>query len=427
MARGDGELGFGDPTSCRSSVWAIDGRQRTKAFRTRSEADRYRSLLLASVRNGEQFDDTTGEPTSWAPSLPDTNVCTWVRRWLKSEWMEWQPRTWASAVESLAKFVIIAVDGAAGRHETELRRYLKTALRPDVKVRDARWEAWLEEHSVGLRSLNRTAIADIDRKLGLRLDGTALAATTANRTRIVCRACVSAAVFAGAITGDPWPARSLTRSRRKVARRRRSVDPRRLPDPVTMARAIEALRSHQPGSDSYRVMTAVAYYAGLRPSEVVMLRVGALELPSTGWGKLHVVEADISFDEPGEPKTGPRVVPIPPVLVETLDKWIADHGFVDDNQLLFRTRSGSRPNQSNWSRAWHRALAAIGHPPLRVYDCRHAAATTWLRSGLPLGETARRLGHSVETLVANYVGALNDEESVGNTKVERFLDGMSDR
>ena len=158
-----------------------------------------------------------------------------------------------------------------------------------------------------------------------------------------------------------------------------------------------------------------------------MLRVGALELPSTGWGKLHVVEADISFDEPGEPKTGPRIVPIPPVLVETLDKWIADHGFVDDNQLLFRTRSGSRPNQSNWSRAWHRALAAIGHPPLRVYDCRHAAATTWLRSGLPLGETARRLGHSVETLVANYVGALNDEESVGNTKVERFLDGMSDR
>ena len=26
--------------------WSIDGRQRTKAFRTRSEAERYRSLLL---------------------------------------------------------------------------------------------------------------------------------------------------------------------------------------------------------------------------------------------------------------------------------------------------------------------------------------------------------------------------------------------
>lgn len=153
-----------------------------------------------------------------------------------------------------------------------------------------------------------------------------------------------------------------------------------------------------------------------------MLRVGALDLPSEGWGRLHVVEADISFDEPGEPKTGPRTVPIPPVLVEMLLKWVADHGFVSSDQLLFRTRTGSRPSQSNWVRAWHRALASIGHPPLRVYDCRHAAATTWLRSGLPLGEAARRLGHSVDTLVSHYVGALQDEEDVGNAKIERFLD-----
>ena len=45
-------------------------------------------------------------------------------------------------------------------------------------------------------------------------------------------------------------------------------------------------------------MTAVAYYAGLRPSEVVMIRRGSLDLPASGWGRLHVTEADISFDEP---------------------------------------------------------------------------------------------------------------------------------
>ena len=134
-----------------------------------------------------------------------------------------------------------------------------------------------------------------------------------------------------------------------------------------------------------------------------------------------MTEADISFDEPGEPKTGPRVVPIPPVLVDVLGKWIADNGLVQDDQLLFRTRTGSMPRQSNWVRAWHRALASIGLPPLRVYDCRHAAATTWLRSGVPLGETARRLGHSVETLVSTYVGALNDEETVANERIETLL------
>jgi integrase len=189
-----------------------------------------------------------------------------------------------------------------------------------------------------------------------------------------------------------------------------------------MAKAIAAITSHQPGSENYRVMTAVAYYAGLRPSEVVMVRVGSLELPETGWGRIYVTEADISFDEPGEPKTGPRTVPIPPVLVAMLRDWLSERRLTKDQQLLFRTPSGKRPQQSDWIRAWHRALASIGQPPLRVYDCRHAAATTWLRSSLSLGETARRLGHSVDTLVKTYVGALEGEGTIGNTKIENFLD-----
>ena len=85
-----------------------------------------------------------------------------------------------------------------------------------------------------------------------------------------------------------------------------------------MRRAIEAIPNHQPASRTYQVMTAVAYYAGLRPSEVIMLRAKALHLPSKGWGRIDVTEADVSFDEPGEPKTGPRSVPIPEPLVAML-------------------------------------------------------------------------------------------------------------
>jgi integrase len=77
-------------------------------------------------------------------------------------------------------------------------------------------------------------------------------------------------------------------------------------------------------------------------------------------------------------------------------------------------------------RSWHRAPSTIGHPPLCVYDRHHAAATMWLSSGLPLGDAARRLGHSVDTLVSHYVGALQDEEDAGNAKIERFLDGARD-
>ncbi|MGK2928207.1 MAG: hypothetical protein ACSLFO_01365 [Acidimicrobiales bacterium] len=71
-----------------------------------------------------------------------------------------------------------------------------------------------------------------------------------------------------------------------------------------MVEILAAIESHQPASRMYRTMTAVAYYAGLRPSEVVMLRPSALRLPADGWGRIEVTEAHISFDESGDPKTG---------------------------------------------------------------------------------------------------------------------------
>lgn len=167
-------------------------------------------------------------------------------------------------------------------------------------------------------------------------------------------------------------------------------------------------------------MTSLLYYAGLRPSEAVMVRASHLELPSKGWGAINVAEADISFDEPGEPKTGPRTVPIPPALVRELRDWIADRSIACDAHM-FRTRTGKRPTASNWSRTWHRGLRDIGHPTLRLYDCRHAAATTWLNAGVPLGEVARRLGHSVDVLVSTYVGALRGDEAAANEMIERYL------
>ena len=399
--------------------YTIDGRHRGKSFRTRAEADRYRSLLMQAVQAGGRFDEATGEPESWQTPLREVRVHEWSRRWLAEQWQEWQPRTRVSATESLARFITIATEHGAKTPEG-LRVYLYTALAPGSE-RDAQHEKWMAKNSLTLGDLDRERIADIDRRLGLKLDGSPLAANTTNRIRIIARASVQSAIEAGAVAADAWPQRSKTRARRKVARTKRSVDVRALPSPAAMAEAIDAIVTQQPGSKTYRVMTAVAYYAGLRPSEVVMLRVRSTELPVEGWGRLDVTEADISFDEPGEPKTGPRSVPIPPVLVAMLREWVEENGMAAPDQLLFRTRNDTRPSGSNWARAWHRALESVGQKPMRVYDCRHAAATTWLRAGMPLGETARRLGHSVETLVSTYVGALDDEEQVGNQRIDSIL------
>ena len=108
-----------------------------------------------------------------------------------------------------------------------------------------------------------------------------------------------------------------------------------------------------------------------------------------------------------------------------LARVIDDDRLRTPEQLLFRTRNDTRPSGSNWARAWHRALLPVGQQPMRVYDCRHAAATTWLRAGMPLAETARRLGHSVETLVTTYVGALDDDEHTANRRIDTYLDASA--
>ena len=219
-----------------------------------------------------------------------------------------------------------------------------------------------------------------------------MAANTANRIRIVARASVQSAIDAGAVAADVWPQRSKSRSRRKVARAKRSVDIRTLPSPAVMAAAIDAIVTQHPGSKTYRVMTAVAYYAGLRPSEIVMLRVRSLDLPADGWGRLDVTEADISFDEPGEPgepgepKTGPRRVPIPPTLVNILREWLNENGLTSPDRLLFRTRNDTRPSGSNWARAWHRAFQSVGQPPL---GCTTAATPPRPHGFAPACHSAR--------------------------------------
>ena len=118
-------------------------------------------------------------------------------------------------------------------------------------------------------------------------------------------------------------------------------------------------------------------------------------------------------------------MPIPPVLVDILREWIDTNRLTTPERLLFRTGNDTRPSGSNWARSWHRALESVGQKPLRIYDCRHGAATTCLHAGMPLAETARRLGHSVETLVSTYIGALDDEERIANQRIDTYLDAST--
>lgn len=195
------------------------------------------------------------------------SVVAWPRGWLGEQWPEWQPRTRTSAVEALARFVPLAVVDGAPTPPAGMRAHLVASLRADAVVDGGcAQERFLQRWGLTLEQLDRVGLAEVDRRLGVGDEGQALSAWTASRQRKVARACVRRAVELEVLSVDPWPPAPQGRSRRKAVRIRKSVDVRRLPDPATMAAALEAIVSHQPASRMYRAMTAVAYYAGLRPS-----------------------------------------------------------------------------------------------------------------------------------------------------------------
>jgi integrase len=402
--------------------WRIDGEDYSEAFEKRKLADDYRARLLVARADGERFDRVTGEPVSWVPSAGEsTPLLDWARRWVAEQWDEWAPRTRKGNVYSLARFLPLATIGTASKPPAGLRRYLVDTLRPGAAIdTEHPCERWLSRWCAALGDLNSEMLSEVLKALRVGDAGQLLAASSVGRWRRESHSCIRRAVELGVIPADPWPPPQRGRNRRKAVRKKGAVNIRLLPGPTAMVSIIDSLRSHQPASRQYQVMTATVYYAGLRPSEVAMLRPKALQLPGEGWGWIEVTEADDGWDEPVEPKTGDRRVPIPPRLVRLLRKWIEEHSLSPD-ELLFRTRYGNRPSESNWSRAMGRACRLAGHRRIRVYDVRHAAATAWLRAGVPLGDVATRLGHSVETLVSTYVGALQGDNESANQLLDRLL------
>jgi len=408
--------------------WKVDGKEHSRGHHTRPEADGYRSRLLLAKRDGERFDRRTGEPESWAPASEDLQAHLWARKWVAENWPEWQPRTRTNELEGLARFIPLVVDARAPTAPPGLRGYLRDTLRPDAELDpDHECERWLGRWVLALGELDRKNLAEAQTELGKRDDGTTAAAETSKRYRRTAKSCVRRAVELEYIAADPWPPSQRGRSRRKVNRVNLAVDVKRLHAPATAVRVFAHMENHQPASRMYRMMTETVYYAALRPSEVKMLRPEAVHLPDEDkedeWGAIDVDEADDGEDNPADPKTGRRRVPIPPRYVRRIRAWLK-YNNIKPRQLIFRTRCGNAPSDTNWSRALQGAHRRAKVHHIAVYDYRHAAATTWIRNGMPLREAAARLGDSVETLVAYYIDAMEGDEERGNAAVEAAFDGV---
>jgi integrase len=394
--------------------WEVGGREHTKAHTHKAAADRFRSQLIAADASGEPFDVGTGEPRSWKRS--DLTVAQWAHRWVRANWSTWAPRSRRSTVEALYRALPVIVPDRAPDAPDGIRESIAAWLASDTVA----CPAWLARWSLPLADVDRSVCVELVGELSTGDDGTLLKPATSNRYRAVAKAMLTDAEDAGHIAKLEWPRTKRARGKTKVKLTVRTATLPTLP----VARAtIDRLVNHQPGSRAYRVIAYTMLLAGMRPSEVLALTVEQLELPEAGWGMAYVHQANKDAgprytalgEAEGDTKTSvDRDVPLCPELVAILRDWVGER----TTGRLVETRSGKAPSVSNIDRAWRRARGDHGWV---LYDLRHTCATVWLAAGVPIGEAARRLGHSPETLLRVYAGVLDGDAATANARIEAAL------
>jgi integrase len=292
------------------------------------------------------------------------------------------------------------VDPAAGRErfgEWAERWYATTAaLRPTTR-RDYRV---LLDNQV-LPAFAAARLADLD-ALAVRewlagLVGSGLSAKRARKAHQVLAQVLDAAVDGGKLARNVAAGVKLPKVQRREMHFLDAVQVEQLADAI---------------DPRYPTLVRFAAYTGLRPCELVALRVGRLDLLR---GAVRVAEAAPEVAgrlEWGGVKTHEaRTVRLPRFLCDELGAFLAGRPHGGDD-LVFTAPLGGPLRESKFVPGYFKPAArAAGLPAtLRFYDLRHTAASLLIREGASVKAVQKQLGHATASITLDTYGHLFPDE-----------------
>ena len=416
--------------------WSLDGKRHSKAFRTQVQADSYRSGLISATNKLVDWDLVNGEPIDeWTPRVvPSIAEC--ARALVEEDWEELAQKSRKSLCEALVRLIEASAPKNAPKFEGDERGPFRAGLNAWLQVSATKKgipnyiEQWLKKWSPPVNALDPVRLKEIDRRLKLTDGGLKCAKSTHNRYRSGGTKCLTLAVENGYIDDFTWPKGSLGQPRRKKvrsqkARKRRNLE--NLPNRDQLVAILDALINDQPESHRYKALSAVVGYAGLRPSEAMVLEVG--DIHRTRGSQMHYLSVTKTWggagaqwrcddEEVALPKTGEtRDVFIPQILVDELKAW-CDHAKITSGPMFLNAK-GEPP--SNWGRSLHCACRKAEVRAITPYGLRHTNATLLMEARVPLGVIAEQLGNSIEVLVDHYLGWLQGSKEEGQHAFELYL------
>jgi integrase len=427
--------------------WRVVGRDRSRAFRTKGEAERFRSMLLLASANGERFDLVTGlpapAPSSGSSAEPEVAVAvetwfTWTQRWVSLKWPHWAGHSRRSAVETLVDASLVFARPGAPRPPADLATWMRsTGYQPHVD--EPATHRWLERWSIPLVDIDASTIEVALTRLTTRKDGRPMKPSGLRRRRNLIGSVLRAAVRRGLLDRNP-----MDQAEWRPPAKAGELDISTVPSPADVLRIADHVTALDSAGARYGVLFAFVGLAGLRPSEVAGLRVRDMWLPEDGWGLATLRGATtapgalyshdgIEYEDKGLKARADttREVPLPPALVTRirahLTRWPAG-----PTERAFTSSTGKPVSCMAYNPVWRRESAILWpepHPLSRctVYDLRHGAATMMLRAKVPPGEVARRLGHSVDVLLRVYAGVFNDDRDRSNALLDEAFVELTGR
>lgn len=326
-----------------------DGKERSRTFRTKKEAERHERAHHAAIDSGVWIDPRAGRVT----------LTAWSSEWQRTV-VHLRPKTRKIYDVNLRNHILPTLG------DYELAKLTPSMLR-----------AWL---------------SDVTAKVGRR--GKPIAAATvaqAYRTlnRILAAAVDDELLGRNPLQGvkppqvEPQPMRFLTHD-----------------EVATLVAAVDV---------RYRSFVYVAAYAGLRAGELIALRRFHLDLLRR---TITVVEQVQYIDRRyvvSSPKSaaGRRSVALPRIVADELEEHLRGLPSQGTDALVFPAPEGGYVHLENFrKRVWLPAIEQAGLAPLRIHDLRHTCASLAIASGADVKVLQRMLGHASASLTLDRYGHL---------------------
>jgi integrase len=199
-----------------------------------------------------------------------------------------------------------------------------------------------------------------------------------------------------------------------------SVSPPRVPDrelPSLQPDRARELREALRGKPLY-LLASLALETGMRRNELLALRWRDVDL-DTGRSRveLSLEETRAHGIRSKSPKTrnGRRTISLPAhIVTELRAHWCQQQeqrlaigmGKAAPDSPVLATFEGKWQSPNAVTKAWPRAMAAIGMPEITLHSLRHTHASMLIASGMDILTISRRLGHGSPTITLRVYGHL---------------------